>query len=185
LIRVVADHREAIPEYAVAYINSPLGRQYIQAQLIRSIGQVNVNAKKLQAMPIPLPAIPEQRRIVAHLNDVQTQVATLRRTQETTAAENAFVLGGYDVGERDIPRAVSAWRKVKTEMCGRADVELKWKHFFVDTDDPKIDCPLLVKNPHARRNLAALALDHLFHKTPLISSVAVSRKDRATDALLS
>jgi hypothetical protein len=30
-----------------------------------------------------------------------------------------------------------------------------------------------------------LALDHLFHKTPLISAVAVSRKDRATDALLS
>jgi type I restriction enzyme S subunit len=87
LIRVVADHCKAIPEYVVAYINSPLGRQYIQAQLTRSIGQVNVNAKKLQAMPIPLPTIPEQRHIVAHLNDVQTQVAALRRTQETTAAE--------------------------------------------------------------------------------------------------
>ena len=50
-------------------------------------GHVNVNAKKLQAMPIPLPTIPEQHRIVAHLNDVQTQVAALRRTQEVTASE--------------------------------------------------------------------------------------------------
>jgi hypothetical protein len=94
---------------------------------------------------------------------------------------NTFVFGGYVVGERDIPRAISAWHKVKTEMCGHADVELKWKHFFVDADDPKIACPLLVKNTHARRNLAALALDYLFHQTPLIPVVAVSRKDRATD----
>ena len=97
---------------------------------------------------------------------------------------NSFVFGGYVVRERDVPRAVSAWRKIKTEMCGRTDVELKWKHFFVDADDPKIACPLLVENPRARRNLAALALDYLFHKTPLISAVAVSRKDRATDALI-
>jgi len=46
-------------------------------------------------------------------------------------------------------------------MCGSADVELKWKHFFVDADDPNIDCSLLVKNPRARRNLAARAISVL------------------------
>jgi hypothetical protein len=94
---------------------------------------------------------------------------------------NAFVFGGYVVHERDLPRAVEAWRKIGLEMCGTADVELKWKHFFVDVNHPEIECPLLVKNSLARRNLAALALDYLFHDTPLIPLVAESRKDRATE----
>ena len=93
---------------------------------------------------------------------------------------NSFVFGGYVVHERDLPRAIKAWRRIKSEMCGSTEVELKWKHFFVDADDPKIDCPLLVKNPVARRNLAALGLDYLFHDAPLIPVVAVSRKNRAT-----
>jgi len=94
---------------------------------------------------------------------------------------NTFVFGGYVVHERAVSEAVEVWHRIKTETCGRVDVELKWKHFFVDSDDPKFECPLTVKNPKARRNLAALALDYLFHETPLIPVVAISRKDRATD----
>jgi hypothetical protein len=33
----------------------------------------------------------------------------------------------------------------------------------VDADDPNIDCPLLVKNPRVRRNLAARAISVLQH----------------------
>lgn len=97
---------------------------------------------------------------------------------------NTFVFGGYVVHRRDLPRAISAWHKIKLEMCGSSEVELKWKHFFIAADDPDIDCPLLVENPRARRNMAALALDFLFHSTALIPAIAVSRKDRATDDLI-
>jgi len=87
LIRIVADQRKAMPHFIVAYINSPLGRQYIQSQLTRAIGQVNVNAKKLQAMPIPVPPLLEQRRIVEYLDGVQAQVAELKQLQAGSAAE--------------------------------------------------------------------------------------------------
>jgi type I restriction enzyme S subunit len=87
LIRIVADCRKAMPHFVAAYINSPLGRQYIQSQLTRAIGQVNVNAKKLQAMPIPVPPLPEQRRIVEYLDGVQAQVVELKRLQAESAAE--------------------------------------------------------------------------------------------------
>jgi len=76
-----------MPHFIVAYINSPLGRQYIQSQLTRAIGQVNVNAKKLQAMPIPVPPLLEQRRIVEYLDGVQAQVAELKQLQAGSAAE--------------------------------------------------------------------------------------------------
>ena len=56
---------------------------------------------------------------------------------------NSFVFGGYVVNERDLSRVTEAWRSIKSEMCGSAEVELKWKHFFVDANDPQIGCPLL------------------------------------------
>lgn len=97
---------------------------------------------------------------------------------------NSFVFGGYVVHERDLSRVTEAWRSIKSEMCGSAEVELKWKHFFVDANDPQIGCPLLVKNSLARRHLAALGLDYLFHNAPVLPVVAVSRKDRATNLFI-
>ena len=96
----------------------------------------------------------------------------------------SYVFGGYVVRQRHVRRAVRTWRKVKLVTCGSADVELKWKHFFVDANDTSIGCPLLVKNRLARRGLAALALKLLFHQTAMIPAVAVSRKSRATAAFI-
>jgi type I restriction enzyme S subunit len=87
LIRIVADPEKALPHFVVAYINSPLGRQYIQSQLTRAIGQVNVNAQKLKALPLPMPPLSEQRRIVEYLDGMQAQVAELKRVQAESAAE--------------------------------------------------------------------------------------------------
>ena len=44
-------------------------------------------------MPIPLPPLSEQRRIVAYLDGVQARVETLRRLQEETEAEIAALSG--------------------------------------------------------------------------------------------
>jgi type I restriction enzyme S subunit len=63
----------------VAYINSQRGRTYVQTQLTRAIGQVNVNAKKIAAMPLPLPHLDVQERIVTHLDAVQSEVDQARK----------------------------------------------------------------------------------------------------------
>jgi hypothetical protein len=62
---------------------------------------------------------------------------------------NTFVFGGYVVNELNVSQAIEAWRRIKAEMCGSVDVELKWKHFFVAADDSKIECPLTVKDSRA------------------------------------
>lgn len=95
---------------------------------------------------------------------------------------NSFVLGGYVVGESQIHQAIRLWRNIKVQLCGAANLELKWKHFFVDADNSSIDSPLLEKNPLVRRILAANALDQLFQKAPLIPAVAVAQKDRASES---
>jgi len=80
LIRVVLDPNKANSKFITAYINSPRGRAYIQSQLTRAIGQVNVNAQKLAGMPILVPSVHAQERIVAHIEVVQHEVDEILET---------------------------------------------------------------------------------------------------------
>lgn len=88
LIRVVF-LRGCSPEYACFYINSQHGRAYIERVKSQQVGQANVNGTKLAAMPVPLPTLPEQLRIVSeverHLSIIhQTELmleASLKRIQ--------------------------------------------------------------------------------------------------------
>ena len=49
--------------------------------------QGNLNLKLLRNVELPLPQIPEQRRIVAELDALQAEVDALKRLQAETAAE--------------------------------------------------------------------------------------------------
>jgi type I restriction enzyme S subunit len=79
LIRLVPDPDKATSQYIAAYINSRLGRDYIRSQLTRAIGQVNVNAKKLAAMPIPLPDLKNQEWIISQLHSIQSQTDEMQQ----------------------------------------------------------------------------------------------------------
>lgn len=87
LIRLRLDQSRANPRLVAAFINSPAGRQYMFSERRQMTGQANVNATKLRALPIPLPPLPEQRRIVAELDALQAEVDALKRLQSETAAE--------------------------------------------------------------------------------------------------
>ena len=56
-----------LPDYICFFINSQHGREYIAQVRSQQVGQANVNGTKLAAMPIPLPPLAEQRRIVAEV----------------------------------------------------------------------------------------------------------------------
>jgi type I restriction enzyme S subunit len=75
LIRLRLDRTRVEPKLLSLYLNSPLGRAYMLKEKIQMTAQANVNAKKLRALPIALPSLPEQRRIVAYLDDLQVTVA--------------------------------------------------------------------------------------------------------------
>ena len=88
LIRLRLDLSQVEPHLVAAYINSPLGRAYMLNEKRQMTGQANVNAPKLRALPLPLPALlSEQRRIVAELHALQMQVDLLKRLQAETDAE--------------------------------------------------------------------------------------------------
>ncbi len=87
LIRLRVDRRLASPYFVCSYINSRRGRQYIQSRLVRAIGQANVNARKLLEMPILIPPLAEQHRLVDYLDGVRAHVAELKHLQAASAAE--------------------------------------------------------------------------------------------------
>ncbi len=87
LIRLRLDTSRAEPKLIAAYINSPFGRAYMLSEKKQMTGQANVNATKLKALPIILPSLEEQRRILAYLDNLQAKVDALKPLQAETAAE--------------------------------------------------------------------------------------------------
>ncbi len=87
IIRLRIDPQKANPYLVAEYINSPLGRAYMFAERKQMTGQANVNSQKLRALPIKLPPLDEQRRIVAYLDSVQARLRSLRELQSETQEE--------------------------------------------------------------------------------------------------
>jgi type I restriction enzyme S subunit len=93
LIRVKACD-SYLPELVSYYINSFYGRKYIAAVVSQQVGQANVNGTKLANMPIIVPPLDEQVRIVAELErkfsiieDLETTVrANLTRAERARQA---------------------------------------------------------------------------------------------------
>jgi type I restriction enzyme S subunit len=87
LIRLRLDTSRAEPRLVAAYINSPVGRAYMFSERKQMTGQANVNAAKLKALPIALPALHDQQRILAEVQSLQAEVDRLKALQAETAAE--------------------------------------------------------------------------------------------------
>ena len=81
LIRVTFDR--VLPSYASMYMNSQHCRRYISLVRSQQVGQANVNGSKLAAMPIPLPPLAEQRRIVA---EVERRLSVVQQTEAAVEA---------------------------------------------------------------------------------------------------
>ena len=87
LIRLRLDLNRADPQFVARWINSPMGREYMFRERKQMTGQANVNSKKVKSLPISLPPLEDQRRLVAYLDALQTKVDCLETLQVQTAAE--------------------------------------------------------------------------------------------------
>ena len=58
---------KVLPKYVFAFAQTPYYHEWVSA-IQRSAGQPNINAQEYRSLEIPLPPLPEQRRIVAELD---------------------------------------------------------------------------------------------------------------------
>ena len=100
LIRVSFDD-SYLSDFACTYINSEHGRNFIRSVVSQQVGQANVNGTKLSSMPIPLPPLAEQHRIVA---EVERQMSVI---QQAEAAVDASLKGSDRLRQSILKQAFS------------------------------------------------------------------------------
>jgi type I restriction enzyme, S subunit len=98
LIRNRADASIINPDFLAYVINSPIGRQQIDALSRQIIGQANVNSEELRSIQIPLPPVIVQHEIMKHVEKGRAAIARERETVEKKSLEikaeiEALVLG--------------------------------------------------------------------------------------------
>jgi len=87
LIRIAADRSTCDPQFVFyALRGSPSVLEAIEEKT-RGSTRAGVNSTILRQLRFPLPSLDEQRRIVAHLDDLQAQVDELTALQDATQAE--------------------------------------------------------------------------------------------------
>lgn len=84
LIRVKVNANAVVPDLLSYFINSHYGRSYIASVVSQQVGQANVNGSKLKMMPIAIPPIKEQLRIVQELE----QYFSIADKVEETVVQN-------------------------------------------------------------------------------------------------
>jgi len=80
-----------IPQFISNYINSSIGRKYIESVYVKTSGQANINSEHLKSMLIQLPNISDQKKILKKLknlnsgiSNLQTKLSTLIKSQKMT-----------------------------------------------------------------------------------------------------
>ena len=76
LLRFRLIETEVMPKWFHIYATSQLGRAFIEQHAASSAGQNNVSLSLIHRMPIPLPPLAEQRRIVA---EVERRLSVIRQ----------------------------------------------------------------------------------------------------------
>lgn len=89
-----ADLRVILPEYLYAFLRSAPGQLQLRSReqgdwTREKVGfrLTELNLADLKQVPVPLPPLPEQRRIVTYLDNLQTKVDALKALQAQTSAE--------------------------------------------------------------------------------------------------
>jgi type I restriction enzyme S subunit len=91
-IQVALPKDRVLPEFFVAAWNSSATRSVIEEKAKTTSGIWKINQGHIFSTRIPVPPLPEQRRIVAELDAMQAEVDALKRLQAETAAELAALL---------------------------------------------------------------------------------------------
>jgi type I restriction enzyme S subunit len=83
---VRCNEKEVDPRFLWCWLNSEPVKQAIK-QMVATFTYPNLKKSDYAKLPIPLPPLEEQRRIVVHLQEVQEKIKALKEAQEQTEAE--------------------------------------------------------------------------------------------------
>lgn len=117
------DRRTALPEYLVRVINSPEVRQQISAEAGGTTRQ-RIAGGKLKALPLPLPPLAEQRRIVAKLDALTARLTRARAGLDRVSvlAKQLRLSALREVFHFDSDQLPAGWRNAPIGQIGNVQL---------------------------------------------------------------
>ena len=101
LIRLRACADKANPDFLAYFLNSPVGRQQINA-ISRQIMQNNINSQELRQLQVCLPPLPVQRGIVDMVSKRRAEIAAARQAAAKLSTEVAQEVEEMILGTRPV-----------------------------------------------------------------------------------
>lgn len=102
LIRLRVDAEIADPHFIASFINSPIGRQQINALSRRVLGQANINSQEIRSIKIPFPVLEVQQKLVESLNQARENAASLKKESIELIENTKFEVEQMILGTRSI-----------------------------------------------------------------------------------
>lgn len=98
LIKVRPDKARLLPEFAMTWFNTEIGRGHFFRAAKTSSGLGTINSEEVRNAPIPLPPLEAQREIMRYVEERRAEIArerdaATRRAQECEAEVEALILG--------------------------------------------------------------------------------------------
>lgn len=87
LMRLRPDLNKMLPDFLVFALNCRSVREQIEEIGKTTAGNIGISGGNVKAFRVPAPPLPDQSRIVAELDALQTQVDSLQDLQTETSAE--------------------------------------------------------------------------------------------------
>jgi type I restriction enzyme S subunit len=88
IMRLRPNYSQIDPKFLELALSSSFSQEYlVRRKTGLADAQVNISQTILKSTPIAYPSVPEQRRIVAYLDGMQSKIDALKRHQAKTAAE--------------------------------------------------------------------------------------------------
>lgn len=87
LMRLRPAREKMLPDFLVFALSSRSVREQVEELGKTTAGNIGISGANAKSFVVPVPPLPEQRRIVAELDTLQTEVDGLKRLQAETAAE--------------------------------------------------------------------------------------------------
>ena len=102
LIRFALDGRRCLPQYLAYYTQTPAYWKWVE-RTKRQAAQPNINATEYAGLPVPLPPVPQQRRIVDLLAESERLLRASERILDTLRAMKRGLVAELLSGRRSVP----------------------------------------------------------------------------------
>lgn len=104
LIKVRLDQAKLLPDYAMTWFNSEIGRSHFFRAAKTSSGLGTINSNEVRNAPIPLPPLAIQKKLVAEVTAARERIASERAAAAKLAADTACEVEKMILGQRTVPK---------------------------------------------------------------------------------